>query len=116
MENFASTAIDKMTFLIARNQYKIDNPLVQVGQWPASKQELENRNKGITMIMKIIKENPNPGSGDHHARFQGLILATINNLKLKGDKSELCGILIGMAQAVKAYMDVQRELSNLQAT
>lgn len=110
MENFASKRIQ---LLISKEQYKIDNPLTQVGQWPASTQELQNRIKGMEMIMKVINENPNPGSGDHHAKFQGLILATCLSLKIKTDKSELCGVLVGMAQAVRAYTDVQKELSKL---
>lgn len=115
MKSYASFAIARIELLISKEQYKIDNPLTQVGQWPASTQELENRIKGMQMIIKVIEENPNPGSGSHNARFEGIILATCLSLKNKTDKSEPCGVLVGMAQAVNAYNQVSKELANLKS-
>ena len=109
----SSPAITRIQLLISKDQYKIDNPLTRLGHWPASDQELHNRIKGMTMIIKVIRENPSPGSGDHNARFSGLVLATIRSLENKTDKSELCGILVGMAKAVSAYNSIRKEVAQL---
>ena len=109
-----SASISHIELLIAKSQYYIDNPLTFCGQFRPSSDELANRIKGMTMVLKVIQEDPNPGSGDHNARLSGLVYATINSLKLKTDKSELCGVLVGMSEAVSAYNVLRRELSKLQ--
>jgi len=113
MEKFASFTISRINLLISKEQYKIDNPFTQLGHWPIPAPELQNRIKGMTMVLKIIQENPTPGSGDHNAIFQGLVLATIRSLENKTDKSELCGILVGMAKAVSAYNSIRKEVAQL---